>query len=73
LLQILPYLQPGAQVLDTQREGGDDIGLLAVRLADARVALFFVNQREAAIDVQLEDGAGRVRLPGRSITTLASS
>ncbi len=53
LLQILPYLQPGAQVLDTQRRGGADLGLLAVRTVDERVALFFVNQRSAPVDVQL--------------------
>jgi hypothetical protein len=78
--------------------------LHSVRLADERVALFLVNQRAAAIDVDLElapsigngpgwfavtrtdaesaaspgghvaldGGAGRVRLPGRSITTLVT-
>ena len=105
LLQILPYLQPGAQVLQTERLGGNDVGLLAVRTADQRLALFLVNQKEAAVEVdlslqgpagvapdllvvtrtdatqtaspdgavELEDGAGYVRLPGRSITTLLSS
>lgn len=53
LLQILPYLQPGAQVLQTQRRGGDDLGLLALRTTDQRLAMFFVNQQDAAIDVDL--------------------
>jgi O-glycosyl hydrolase len=105
LLQILRYLQPGAQVLQTERQGGDDVGLLAVRTADQRLALFFVNQQNAPIDVDLEligrsesipgvlgitrtdeaatmlldgvvtldHGAGLVRLPSQSITTLLSS
>ena len=54
LLQILPYLQPGAQVLDTERQGGDDLGLLAVRTADEHLALFFVNQQSAPIDLDLD-------------------
>jgi hypothetical protein len=53
LLQILPYLQPGAHVLETERQGGDDLGLLAVRTVDQRLALFLVNQEDAAIDVDL--------------------
>jgi hypothetical protein len=54
LLQILPYLQPGAQVLHTERPGGDDIGLLAVRTVDGRVAVFLVNQRDAPVELALE-------------------
>jgi hypothetical protein len=54
LLQILPYLQPGAQVLDTERHGGDDIGLLAIRAADGRLAMFFVNDQDSAVDVSLQ-------------------
>jgi O-glycosyl hydrolase len=51
LLQILPYLQPGAQVLATERQGGDDLGVLAVRTIDQRLAMFFVNEQDAAIDM----------------------
>jgi hypothetical protein len=54
LLQILPYLQPGAQVLETERQGGADLGLLAVRTADKHLALFFVNQQSAPIDLDLD-------------------
>src|SRR6185312_15421118 len=54
LLQILPYLQPGAQVLQTQRQGGEDLGLLAVRTADDHLALFFVNEQSAPITVDLD-------------------
>jgi hypothetical protein len=54
LLQILPYLQSGAQVLDTERHGGDDIGLLAIRAADGRLAMFFVNDQDSAVDVSLQ-------------------
>ena len=65
LLQILPYLQPGAQVLDTTREAGDDIGLLAIRTVDARVALFFVNQQNAPVDVTLDLIAGPGLVPAQ--------
>ena len=54
LLQILPYLQPGAQVLETERRGGDDLGLLALRTADEHLALFFVNESSAPIDLDLD-------------------
>lgn len=51
LLQILPYLQPGAQVLQVNRQGGDDLGLLAAHTADGRLVAFFVNQRTSPVDV----------------------
>ncbi len=51
--QILPYLQPGAEVLDTQRSSGDDLGILAIRTVDDHVALFLVNQNETVYEVQL--------------------
>jgi hypothetical protein len=54
LLQILPYLQPGAEVLQTQRRGGEDLGLLAIRTADDHLALFFVNEQSAPITVHLD-------------------
>jgi O-glycosyl hydrolase len=54
LLQILPYLQPGAQVLQTERHGGEDLGLLAVRTADGQLALFLVNQQSRPIDLDLD-------------------
>jgi hypothetical protein len=54
LIQILPYLQPGAQVLETERQAGDDIGVLAVRTVDQRLAIFLVNQRDTAVDMQLD-------------------
>jgi hypothetical protein len=62
LLQILPYLQPGAEVLPTQRQGGDDLGLLAVRTADGRLAVFVVNQQETPVDLDLQliDGASEL-------------
>lgn len=58
LLQILPYLQPGAQVLHTERQGGDDVGLLAVRTREGRVAVFLVNQQDAPVDIALELSGG---------------
>jgi hypothetical protein len=54
LLQVLPYLQPGARVLDTERHGGDDVGLLAIRTADTGLAVFLVNEQDSPVDVSLQ-------------------
>ena len=54
LLQVLPYLQPGALVLDVHKQRGQDVGQLAARTADNRVAVFLVNPRPDALDVSIE-------------------
>jgi O-glycosyl hydrolase len=63
LLQILPYLQPGAQVLQTERRGGDDLGLLAIRTVDGHLAVFFVNQKDAPVEVNLQLTGGPTTVP----------
>ncbi|MBV8717735.1 MAG: hypothetical protein JO020_12625 [Chloroflexi bacterium] len=44
LLQILPYLQPGAHVLNAASSGDDQVQSLAVRTAEGVPAIFLVNQ-----------------------------
>ena len=105
LEQILPYLQPGARMLDEEQQGGDAVQTLAIRTSDGPPAVFLVNQAFEPVDVtlllsgqdasrypsfvvtrtdrtrqaerlgrvRLQDGAGLVVLPPRSITTLFPS
>ena len=58
-LQVLPYLQPGAVVLDSRQEGGDDLGSLAIRTADGGLAVFLVNPGSGPLELDLIfEGAG---------------
>jgi O-glycosyl hydrolase len=51
--QILPYLQPGAQVLDTATDTQADVDVLAVRTPTGQPAVFLVNQEERDVLVDL--------------------
>src|SRR4051794_32208151 len=42
--QILPYLQPGARVLDTDQDADPGLSSLAIRTADGAPAVFLINQ-----------------------------
>jgi O-glycosyl hydrolase len=53
LRQILPYLQPGARVLDLQQEGGDALSSLAVQTVQGAPAVFLVNQEFQPVDLAL--------------------
>ena len=53
LLQILPYLQPGARVLPERQEGGNALTSMAVRTADGVPAIFLVNQDFASQNLTL--------------------
>jgi O-glycosyl hydrolase len=54
LLQVLPYLRPGARVLDTQKQGdATELGELAVRTPSGAPAIFLVNQGVDEINVTL--------------------
>jgi hypothetical protein len=60
LLQVLPYLQPGARVLDDRQTGDDQLTSLAIRTADGLPALFMVNQDFVPIDLTLTLNGGDV-------------
>jgi len=49
-LEDLASLAVLGQVLDR----GDDVGLLAIRTADGRLAMFFVNEQDSPVDVSLQ-------------------
>jgi O-glycosyl hydrolase len=69
LQQILPYLQPGARVLDLQQEGGDALSSLAVQTAQGAPAVFLVNQEFEPVDLQLTlAGADAARYPSLVVT-----
>jgi O-glycosyl hydrolase len=69
LLQILPYLQPGARVLEDTNEGDDQLHSLAVRTADGAPAIFLVNQDFVPVDLTLELSRGDAsRYPELSVT-----
>jgi O-glycosyl hydrolase len=53
LQQILPYLQPGAWVLNQSQQGGDALQTLAVRTVDGAPAVFLVNQAFDPVDLTL--------------------
>jgi O-glycosyl hydrolase len=53
LEQILPYLQPGARVLDLSQEGGDGLEALAIHSVDGTPAIFLINQAFDPIDLTL--------------------
>ena len=54
LLQILPYLQPGAQVLPTIRRADRSLHTLEVRTPDGDPAIFLVSQDYGPLDVTLD-------------------
>jgi O-glycosyl hydrolase len=54
LLQILPYLQPGARVLADRPSGDDQVQSLAIRTAEGVPAIFIVNQDFVPVDLSLE-------------------
>ncbi|HEY1298076.1 MAG TPA: hypothetical protein VGJ60_33770, partial [Chloroflexota bacterium] len=51
--QILPYLQPGARVLDSRQFGGEALSSLAVQTASGPPAIFLVNQEFQPVDLSL--------------------
>jgi O-glycosyl hydrolase len=53
LEQILPYLRPGARVLDLQQAGGDALSSLAVQTLDGPPAVFLVNEDFDPLDLSL--------------------
>ena len=53
LLQVLPYLQPGARVLTSVQAAGSELGSLAVRTLSGAPAVFLVNQGQDEIDLTL--------------------
>ena len=52
-LQVLPYLQPGARVLDLQQDGGNDVSTLAVRTANGGLAIFLLNEGAGDTEISL--------------------
>ncbi len=67
--QILPYLQPGARVLDSSIDGGESLQTLAIRTADGVPAVFIVNQAFNPVDMTLTlDGSDLDRYPSRVVT-----
>lgn len=69
LLQILPYLQPGARVLEDANEGDDQLHALAVRTAEGIPVIFLVNQDFVPVDVTVSlSGSDVSRSPDLSVT-----
>ena len=69
LLQILPYLQPGARVLEDSNAGDDQLHSLAVRTADGVPAVFLVNQDFVPVDLRLTlSGGDADSYPEMSVT-----
>lgn len=69
LLQILPYLRPGARVLEDSADGDDHLHTLAVRTAEGVPAVFLVNQDFVPVDVSLQlTGADVGSYPRMSVT-----
>jgi O-glycosyl hydrolase len=58
LLQILPYLQPGATVLQDAQEGGPDLHTLEVRTPTGEPAVILVSQAWGSIDLTLQLSGG---------------
>jgi O-glycosyl hydrolase len=51
--QVLPYLQPGARVLDSRVEGDASVSILAVQTAAGEPAVFLVNQEEGDVPLTI--------------------
>jgi hypothetical protein len=54
LLQILPYLQPGTQVLADRQDGGAELHTLEVQTPDGAPAIFLVSQDYGTLDLTLD-------------------
>ena len=54
LLQILPYLQPGAVVLPDEQWGGDDLNTLEVRTPSGQPAIILVSEAFGSIDLNVD-------------------
>jgi O-glycosyl hydrolase len=54
MLQIMRYLQPGAQVLPDHQEGGSQLHTLAVRTPGGDPAMFLVSQDYGPLDITLD-------------------
>jgi hypothetical protein len=54
MLQVLPYLHPGARVLTSELAGGAEPGVLAVQTASGAPAVFLVNQQQDDVNLQLD-------------------
>ncbi|HET6319905.1 MAG TPA: hypothetical protein VFG86_25890 [Chloroflexota bacterium] len=52
MLQVLPYLHPGARVLNSELEGAAEPGVLAVQTATGAPAIFLVNQQQDELTLQ---------------------
>jgi O-glycosyl hydrolase len=69
LLQILPYLQPGARVLQDRLAGDDDVHSLSIRTPEGAPALFLVNQDFNPVDLSIHlNGADVGNYPEFSVT-----
>src|SRR5262249_49747300 len=51
--QVLPYLQPGARVLNMRQFGDDALSSLAVQTASGPPAIFLLNQEFQPIDLSV--------------------
>ena len=68
--QVLPYLQPGAVVLDSYQEDAPALSSLAVQTASGAPAIFLVNQEFQPVDLSLTlAGADAGRYPSLVVTT----
>jgi len=62
MLQVLPYLQPGARVLNSALDGRGGPDALAVQTPSGAPAIFVVNQQSEEIDLTIElSGSGADR------------
>jgi hypothetical protein len=69
LQQILPYLQPGARVLESTQSGSDSLQILAIRTADGVPSVFIVNQAFNPVDMTLSlSGSDLDRYPSLVVT-----
>jgi O-glycosyl hydrolase len=72
LLQILPYLQPGAVVLADQQDGGADLRTLEVRTSNGQPAIVLLSQDFGELDLTIQlHGAQADRYRSWSVTRFA--
>jgi hypothetical protein len=70
--QILPYLQPGSQVLSDRQAGGSDLHTLEVRTSDGDPAIFLVSEDYGELDLTIElAGSDTGRFPQWVVTRTA--